>query len=168
MKKALIFLCAGFLSACSSGDLEIETIDFDEVAIQNCGTATTATELFFKIDNSEALILQLESGLLANADSGGEIESTIPGNSQLTYRLFDDAVSSSYFCGEIPPATPVVLQEVEAEAGSVLITTVRDAADTTLFTHEIRLAGVSFITSNGERLTNISVEEFGTVTTSSN
>ncbi len=168
MKKALSILCAGFLAACSSGDLEIETIDFEEVAIQNCGTVTTATELFFKIDNSEALILQLESGLLENANPEGSIESTLPGGSQLTYRLFDDNVSSSYFCGEIPPATPIVLQEVEAEAGSVLITTIQDAADTTLFTHEIRLSGVSFITSTGERLTNISVEEFGTVTTSSN
>lgn len=168
MKKALSILCAGFLAACSSGDLEIETIDFDEVAIQNCGTATTETELFFKIDNSEALILQLQSGLLANAVPEGEIESNIPGNSQLTYRLFDDGVSSSYFCGEIPPASPVVLQEVEAEAGSVLITTVRDATDTTLFFHEIRLSGVSFVTPDGERLTNISVEDFGTVTTSSN
>lgn len=168
MKKALSILCAGFLAACSSGDLEIETIDFDQVAIQNCGTVTTATELFFKIDNSEALILQLQSGLLANADSEGAIESNIPGSSQLTYRLFDDGVSNSYFCGEIPPATPVVLQEVEAEAGSVLITTVRDAADTTLFIHEIRLSGVSFVTPGGERLTNISVEDFGTVTTSSN
>nr|WP_255444143.1 hypothetical protein [Robiginitalea sp. SC105] len=153
---------------CSTGDLEIETIDFDEANVQFCGTLTTETELFFKLNDSEALILQLESGLLANTDSGGEIESLIPGDSQLTYRVFDGDVSSSYFCGEIPPATPIVIDEIEAEAGSVLITTLRDASDTTRYEHEIRLAGISFVNSRGERLTNLSVDDFGTLTTTSN
>ncbi len=166
MKKVLSLLLVG-LAGCSSGDLEIETIDFNAASPQFCGTLTPETEILFKIDNSEALILQLGPGLLQNQDSGGEIQSTIPGSSQLTYRIFDGNVSSSYFCSALPPATPVVLEEIEAEAGSVLITTIRDASDTTQFEHEIRLAGVSFVNSQGERLTNLSIEEFGTLTTTS-
>ncbi|MEX0361381.1 MAG: hypothetical protein AB3N10_10415, partial [Allomuricauda sp.] len=90
--------------------------------------------------------------------------STIPGQSQLTYRNFSGTVSSTYFCSDIPPATPTVSQEVEAEDGTVTIETVANA-DETGFDHVILLSGISFITENGERITNLTIDEFGTVST---
>ena len=152
-------------AACSAGDLDIETIDFETASLQYCGTATESTTLLFKIRENEALILELGGGLISNEASDGEITSVIPGNSRLTYRIFDANVQQSYFCDELPPASPVVVEEIEAEAGSVLITTVQNSTDPTRFEHEIRLSGVSFVNGSGQRLTNLNVEDFGTLVT---
>ena len=165
MKKAFAFLLSLVLWGCSAGDLQIEVIDFNEAAIQNCGTLSIETDLFFKLSGTEALILELADGLLLNQASDGEIVSAIPGASQLTYRIFSEDVSSGYFCDAIPPATPTVIEEILADEGEVRVTTVQDPNDSTRFEHTIRLAGVSFVNSAGERLTNLSVEDYGTLTT---
>ena len=168
MKKRLAFFGLLALTACSSGDLQIETIDFTTASVQYCGTLSTDTRVFFKLNKTDALIVQLASGLLRNENSDGVIESNIPGGSQLTYRIFDGTVSSAYFCDAIPPSAPGVLEEVEAEAGVVRIETVQSTTDSTQFVHTISLQGVSFVNSKGERLTNLSVEDFGSVTTTAN
>lgn len=168
MKERIAIFLLLATAACSSGDLQIETIDFEAASVQYCGTVTTDTRVFFKLNDRDALILQLASGLLRNEPSDGAIQSTIPGASQLTYRIFNGDVDSGYFCDAIPPAEPGVLEDLLAEAGTVRIVTVQSATDTTKFEHTITLQGVSFVNSQGERLTNLSVEDFGTVTTSSN
>lgn len=167
MKKFLLSLAClvGFV-ACSDGDLQIETIDFNSVSAESCDSpVTTATTLLFKINDEEALILELQTGVLNNGVVGETVstESTIPSQSSLTYRIFSDGISSSYFCDDIPPATPVVVEEIEAQDGSVIIETV--ALDTINFTHTISLSGISFVNEAGERITNLAVDEFGEVTT---
>jgi hypothetical protein len=166
VKKAILFLMISGLAACSDGELQIETIDFDEETLQFCGTATTSTELLFKISETEVLILQLQSGLLENETSTDTIISSIPGESQLIYRALNDNASTAYFCDPIPPATPTVIEEIPAEAGNVRIFTTQSANDTTSYEHDIRLAGVSFVNEAGERITNLFVSNFGTLVTS--
>ena len=136
------------------------------MALQVCGTPTTATEVLFKLKESESLILELQSGLLKNEVSGDTLESTFPSQSQLIYRIFSENVSASYFCDAIPPVTPKVSEEVPAESGSVLIYTSRNPSDTTQFEHQIWFENVSFVNAAGERLTNLTVDEFGTLRTS--
>ena len=99
MKKNIFLLFSLIILSCSDGDLTIETLDFDSVSIQNCETATTATEIFFKINSTEALILDLESGVLDNGNSVTDTvttESSISSQSQLTYRIFSENVSSRF------------------------------------------------------------------------
>jgi hypothetical protein len=152
--------------ACSDGELQIDTIDFDEVALDFCGTASTQTELLFKVKGSEALILDLQSGLLRNEVSADTLESTIPGQSQLIYRILSEDVNDAYFCDAIPPVVPSVVEEIPAETGTVYIFTSQNANDTTLFEHRIWFKDVSFVNQAGERLTNLTVDEFGTLQTS--
>ncbi len=166
MRKAVAFALVLGLWGCSAGDLQLEVIDFESAAIENCGTLSTETTFFFKLNPAEALVLELGSGLLVNEPSDGEIVSAIPGNSQLTYRIFSGNVGSDYFCESLPPATPSVLEDVLADNGEVRITTVQDPNDSTRFEHTIRLAGVSFVNAAGERLTNLTVEDYGTLSTS--
>ncbi len=168
MKERIAIFLLLATAACSGGDLQIDTIDFEAASVQYCGTVSTDTRVFFKLNDREALILQLASGLLRNEASDGAIESNIPGASQLTYRIFNGDVGSGYFCDAIPPAEPGVLEDLQADAGTVRIVTVQSASDTTQFEHTITLQGVSFVNSKGERLTNLSVENFGSVTTSAN
>ncbi|MDC6384526.1 hypothetical protein D2V93_06035 [Flagellimonas taeanensis] len=166
-KLFLSMLCAGMFFSCSDGDLQIETIDFDSVSLQYCTAPSTTTKnILFKINENEALILELQSGVLNRGVIGDTIvtESTVPGQSQITYRIFSDDVSKNYFCDDIPAADPVVADEVEAEDGLVFIETIMDA-DSTNFVHTINLSGISFVTGNGERITNLNISEFGEVTT---
>jgi hypothetical protein len=163
-----VFLLFGFLvlNACSDGDLEIDVIDFDSTALQFCETQTTVNStVFFKINDDEALILELQSGVLQNQASTDTIRSTIPSQSNLIYRFFDDGVSKNYFCDDIPPATPSVVEEILAEAGEVLITTIRSATDTTLYEHTLKLSGITLVNGKGERITNTQIEDFGIITT---
>lgn len=167
MKKNIFLLFSLIILSCSDGDLTIETLDFDSVSIQNCETATTATEIFFKINSTEALILDLESGVLDNGNSVTDTvttESSISSQSQLTYRIFSENVSSNYFCDAIPPSTPIVIEEIEAEEGLVLIKSIANA-DSTAFNHKIELSGVTLINANGERITDLSISEFGEFST---
>ncbi|RIV69830.1 hypothetical protein [Flagellimonas aequoris] len=166
-KYFFLALCSLALFACSDGDLQIETIDFDSVSLQYCtAPATTSKNILFKINDNEALILELQSGVLNKGVVGDTIvtESTVPSQSQVTYRIFSDGVSKNYFCDDIPTVDPVVVDEVEAQDGMVIIETYADTEGTN-FVHNISLSGISFVTGSGERITNLNISAFGEVTT---
>ncbi len=166
MKRLLLlFLFIGFYS-CSDGDLQIDVIDFDDVSIQFCETQTTVNStIFFKISGDEALILELQAGLLINETSTDTIRSAVPTQSKIMYRLFSENVSKDYFCSDIPPITPSVVDEVLAEAGEVLITSIQSQTDTTLYEHSLVLKDITLVNDRGERITNTQIEDFGTITT---
>ncbi|MEX0289870.1 MAG: hypothetical protein AB3N14_12240 [Flavobacteriaceae bacterium] len=166
MRVLLALLTFSLLISCDDGDLQIETIDFDSASLDFCETeTTTSSTVFFKLNTTEALILELQSGVLKNEASDGQIESTVPGQSQITYRTFSDNVSRGYFCDEIPPTTPTVLEEISAQGGTVFITTVQNQTDTTMYDHTIEFSGISLINSKGERITDLSINDFGTIST---
>ncbi|MEP2238172.1 MAG: hypothetical protein ABJI22_07405 [Maribacter sp.] len=165
MKKYLLIGCSVLFFSCNDGDIQIETVDFDSIeTIESCNDISSTTEnVLFKINGDEALILNLPSELLKNEVSTTEIESLVPGSSQITYRIFSETVSSSYFCDSPPPLTPTVLEEIEAEAGSIFVTTTTE--DNITYSHFIQLSGVTFLNENGSRITDLQVNDFGTVTT---
>lgn len=165
MKKYLIIGCSLLFFGCNDGDLQIETVDFDSITdIKNCGTlSTTTTNVVFKINGDESLIITLASGLLKNEVTTADRESAVPGNSQISYRIFSDNVTSAYFCDAPPPLTPTVSEEIEAEGGTIFITTT--TTDDVTYTHTINLSGITFLNENGSRITDLQINEFGTVTT---
>lgn len=166
-KFFFLSLVAGLLFSCSDGNLEIDVIDFDSVSPQYCSAPVATTKnILFKINDTEALILELQSGVLNKGVVGETVttESNVPGQSKLTYRIFSDNVTTSYFCDDIPPVTPTVKKEVEAEDGMVIIETTADEANGN-FVHTINLSGISFVTASGQRITNLTISNFGQVTT---
>ncbi len=166
-KYFFLALCVGMLLSCSDGDLQIETIDFDSVTLQYCTAPIRNTKnIMFKINDDEALILELQSGVLNKGVIGETIttESTVPGQSQLTYRIFSDGVTKNYFCDDIPATEPTVVEEIEAQDGTVIVETTANE-DNTEFVHTIRLGGISFVTETDERITDLTISEFGEVTT---
>lgn len=165
LRSSFLLLFCLFIS-CNDGDLQIETIDFNSASIDFCESSTsTSSTFFFKLNPTESLILDLQSGVLQNEPSDGTIISNVPGQSQVSYRTFSDNVSKNYFCDQIPPATPIVLEEILAEGGEVLITTIQSENDTTIYEHSIELSGISLVNSKGERITNLNIDDFGTITT---
>ena len=165
MKKYLLIGCSILFFGCNDGDLQIETVDFDSIeTVQSCNDISTTTEnVLFKINGDEALILTISSGLLKNEVTVSSLESAVPGNSQISYRIFSETVTSAYFCDSPPPLTPTVLEEIEAEGGSIIVTTTTE--DSTTFTHTIQLSGITFLNENGSRITDLQINEFGAVTT---
>ena len=167
MKKSLFYGVLIFLFACDDGDLQIETLDFDNATIQNCDPISVETaNVLFKLNSKEALILQLPNGSIKNEASEGPIGYlvTTSGPAKITYRTFSDKVSKNYFCTDIPLTTPTVLDEIIAQGGQVFITTVLNADEVT-YEHTIELSGISLVTSTETRITNLSIDNFGTVTT---
>lgn len=166
MKKVVLLVLLSISLSCDDGDLTIETIDFDDASIMFCESSTTIdSDLFFKLNSTESLILKLQSGILKNEISEDTIVSSVPSQSQITYRTFSGTISKDYFCDDIPPLDPVVLQELEAEGGSVKIFTTQSETDTTVFEHNIRLSAISLVNEKGERLTDLRINNFGTITT---
>lgn len=164
MKNYIIVVLLFLSFSCSDGDLQIETLDFDSVSIQSCNTATISTEIFFKISSDEALIIDLQTGLLKNEVSAEPITSTIPGQSKLIYRVFTDNITANYFCDSVPPATPTVLEEIEASGGTIIITTTTE--DSITFSHTIQLDDVILVNALGETIIDLTINDYGTVQTS--
>jgi hypothetical protein len=59
-----------------------------------------------------------------------------------------------------------VIEDILAENGQVIISTLRNETDTTLFEHTISLQNLSLINGKGERITDLTSIDFGTITTS--
>ncbi|MFD2607195.1 hypothetical protein ACFSSG_16960 [Euzebyella marina] len=171
MKKTLLLCLLTVFFACDDGDLQIEQVDFDSVSITTCGDEDDATEttFFFKIDQDEALILNLAGGLLANETSEpGTISSAIPSASELIYRLFTDDVTQDYFCDVVPPLEPMVMEENTATGGTLNIETkVRSVTkDVKNYGHTISITGLALTNDQNESITDTSTFEYGTFTTS--
>lgn len=166
MKKYLLFALVLALFSCDDGDLQIETVDFDSIeTVQSCETVVVnAVNVLFKINGDEALILELPSNLLKNEITTTDIVSKVPSEARITYRIFSDNVSDDYFCNAVPVLTPTVIEDIPAQNGQVFITTT--AGEENTFIHSIRLGTTSFVLENGSRITNLEINEFGTVTTS--
>lgn len=167
MKRILFCLLLVLNFACDDGDLQIEILDFDDATIQVCDPVTAGeANLMFKLNSTEALILELPSGTIKNEATTETIESAVTTNgpTKVTYRTFNDNVSKTYFCSEIPLTTPTVVDEIIAEGGSVFITTVL-SDDGNNYEHTIELIGISLITSDGSRITDLSISNFGKVST---
>jgi|SRR5690606_2321983 hypothetical protein len=163
MQKIVLISLLSFLISCDDGDLQIDTINFDNSDAQYCNTATTGTSIFFKINEDEALILNLQTGIIKNEISDGAIVSTVPAQSQITYRIFSNNVTKNYFCDAVPPITPTVLQEINAEGGEVLVETT--TTDSITYEHRIQLSGISLVDDSGHRITDLRINDFGTFST---
>ncbi len=162
----LFFVVIIGLFSCDDGDLQIEEVDFDASNIESCpGLADpTQTTFFFKIDEDEALLLNLAGGLIKNTTSEpGTLTSTIPEPSNLIYRFFSGNVTSAYFCDAIPPLEPSVIKENLATAGSIMVDTEVDTltAETKDYRHTISITDLSLTNDQGEQLTDLSTLVYG-------
>lgn len=103
------FLTMGFL-ACDDGDFEQLQFDF-ETTVQTCGEIVlyrTSSE------KTEALVV-----VLSKTDITQEVGvKTIPiTDTNVIYRIFNEALGADYFCASVPPTTPIVVKEWKAVAG---------------------------------------------------
>lgn len=136
MKKILltIIIMSCFVS-CDDGDIIVTSFDFEDQTLERCSDFESQL-VFFKINpaNNETIALAFTTANdIFGAGNGEEasrtLEIELTGNDNITYRRFDEAPTSDYFCNPIPPATPIVVEEFISTSGTIRIITEGTFAD---------------------------------------
>ena len=181
MKKILFLFALSFaFFSCDDGDLTLEEIDLTSAAdIDACTTAGTievGVTLLFKINGLETLILEIPADLIVNEVTPTEViedvvtpvprEEILNSGAFCYYRSFETAITSGYFCDELP-SDDTILLEYTAVSGTVQVTTVEDFNDDNVLTgyeHTINLEFVVFTGTNGQDV-RYDLFEYGKITT---
>lgn len=140
MKKLLILFLAFTLNACNDGDFDVPVFEFTE-EVNVCGNFV----LYIASTNStEVLVLTLPSTALGTAPT---LALPISATVNATYRIFDKAIGTSYFCQDIPPLEPKILKELKAdETGTINIAATEILANgvVTGYSYEITISNLNF------------------------
>ena len=105
--------------SCSDGNLDIASFEFEET-VNVCGSYT-----LYRLSTNgqkEALMVTLTAQQIRQDE-----EPVIPvavsstGLYTVTDRVFDDQVTSSYFCAMVPPVEPNVVRNWEGVSGFILV-----------------------------------------------
>ena len=113
MKKLLLSIVAlTLLNSCDDGDLTIDTINFD-----------TLNNVVYKINGSQLLLIEIPVSSLPYENKVGTKSFPINTNNRVLYRGYNNTVTGASICATIPPATPAVIEEWTAIAGTISINT---------------------------------------------
>ena len=116
-KTALIITL--ILTSCNDGDFDIAGFEFEE-KVNVCGSYT-----LYRLSTNgqrEALIVTLTAQQIRQ-DQEVVIPVSVSENGlyTVTDRVFDDAVTSDYFCATIPPVEPRVVRNWTGVSGLILV-----------------------------------------------
>jgi len=117
MKKITLILIFLFTLSCDDGNFDIPEFEFASIStINNCDDVDV---VLYKINGSETLIIEIDPKL--GADDGTFLthiwDDTTPftvsetGANKIIYRILDDTPTKDYYCQNIPPTTPAVVDE---------------------------------------------------------
>lgn len=107
--------------ACNDGDFDIPEFSFSDADIETCGDL-----VLYKVNGQEVLVLELsENGeeFLKTVRENETISLSESGGNRITYRTLSDVPDNDYFCSNIPPTSPSVVNEWLGN-GTFTITTV--------------------------------------------
>jgi len=158
MRKVLLLLSVMVLFSCNDGNFEVPSMEF-EANITECGDL-----LLYRLNdaNTEAIAISLSEASLPTEETEKNI--SLGTSTSVTYLIFDDGVTSSYFCNDIPPTTPKVLQNYTATNGKLVITTFAITNDDDVITgysHAIIITDL--ILDNGSEKIGFESFDFGTI-----
>lgn len=121
MKKLILFFALFAGLSCNDGDLDISSFEFeDQVSI--CGTTQYTLYRLSTDEQREALIVTLSNQQIRkDEDIVVPVSVTENGDFTVTYRLFEDQVTSNYFCAAVPPVEPKVQKDWRGVSGTIVI-----------------------------------------------
>lgn len=191
MKKTfglLLLLLA--LNACDDGDMVFESFNFDNVSSADCGSASTINSVF-KINGNEALLLKIDGAqTILDANGNPADVALFPFRNQITgdnsriykindktrviHRVFNSAVDKTYFCQEIPPASPSVASESSTlvngngtiEIKTFILEKAYSSISAIQYRHSVTLKNITF--SSGSGSTTYETMNFGSYDKASN
>ena len=119
MKKIfLLVIVSFFLTQCDDGDFDAPTFVFEN-NINECGESDNLIIYNIGIDDSEALILDVDYNGIDDSELSFEkqfyttvmIDSTFNLDNKIYYRVFNGEIDNNYFCQDIPPSSPSIVNE---------------------------------------------------------
>ena len=134
MKKILLLFSLIALNSCDDGDIIVSSFDFSEQDVDYCSTvddteSETVNYIFYKInpDTNEAIAFRISIDEPILTELSNETAYTFnlgsSSNTFVSYRIFNNPVTSDYFCNEVPPSQPSVTEEYISAEGTVTIVT---------------------------------------------
>ncbi|MDT0691855.1 hypothetical protein RM549_18835 [Salegentibacter sp. F188] len=135
MKKFFVLIlvtCA--MISCDSGDIIVTSFDLEDSQLQLCGRETKVLYATNSEDVYESMSLLLSGSEISSEanrlrTAPGSVELTLNNTNRLVYRIYNGPLSTSssspYFCSEIPPSEPRVLEEYKSSSrGTISIRTI--------------------------------------------
>ena len=159
MKKLFTLVIMLLFISCSDGDFEVPAFEFTK-DILSCNDY-----FLFKTSDSKTETIFIAFTNTQFASLVGEESYSVSSSLPVTYRIFNDEIGADYFCQTVPPTTPTVLKELNAEGGSIVIITseILDTNDAiTGYTYDISFKSLLFMDDN-ERIF-FETLDFGTFT----
>lgn len=121
MKKVLMLLIILLSFSCDDGDLDISSFEFED-EVNLCGTKDYTLYRLSTNEQREALIVTLtDQQIRKDEDIVLPVNVTLSGDYTVTYRLFDDQVTDSYFCASVPPVEPTVVKDWRGVSGTIFV-----------------------------------------------
>ncbi len=120
MKKIISFCTLLLLLSCDDGNFNVPEFNFDTQTINSCGDL-----LLSKINETEVLVIELtedSSTFFTTVRDDQPFTLSETGSNTVSYRTFDAAPTTSYFCQNIPPTSPNIVNEWLG-SGILLVTT---------------------------------------------
>lgn len=154
MKRLLsVLLLALIVNGCDDGNLILDTINFDKAEVTSCSNG-----LIYKLNDKESLIIDIPTTTFENKTNSQEV--FISTSNRVVYRFYSGAVAADNICETIPPATPSVIDQWTASAGTIKInTTAIKTTNTTTnstritgYNHAISFANITFAKSTGNQV----------------
>lgn len=119
MKKSFAFFLILLASSCNDGDFEIASFEFEE-QVNFCDAF-----VLYKLstnDNREALIVTLSADQIINSETDViSVNVSETGPYMVSYRIFDEKVTSNYFCAILPPVEPKIKKNWQGTGGQILV-----------------------------------------------
>ncbi|MDT0644785.1 hypothetical protein RM553_18235 [Zunongwangia sp. F363] len=130
MKKIFgLILLGSILLSCDSGEIVVTSFDLEDSDLRLCGLETKVLYTTNSQDVYESMSLVLKNSAISTAEDRlrsetGDESLTLSSTNRLIYRIYNDEVPTSYFCSDIPPSNPEVLEEyVSSSRGTININT---------------------------------------------
>lgn len=128
MKRIFIVVTSLLLLIqCDDGDFDTPSFVFDN-NINNCGNMILYN---IGVDNGEALILNTNESNVDNVFfKTAKTDKIINLDNRISYRIFNGSIGANYFCQDIPPSSPSVVNEWNG-SGTLIVnnTIVKDDKD---------------------------------------
>lgn len=128
MKQLFVFLFVIITLSCDDGNFDIPEFNFSNNTINDCGEL-----VLFKINENETLIIELNEDNTDNAfftqvRDNDSFPLTESGVQTIIYRTFDAQPTAGYFCQNIPPTSPNIINEWNG-SGTLKVTTIMTEDD---------------------------------------
>lgn len=131
-KYKLFFLIIVLISSCDDGNIITTTFNFDEnTNLSLCRQNGVNVLYFIDQETNEAISFEFVEDDFDGTFSGLEdefieIEIPISNTNRVTYRRLNASITgANYFCQEVPPSSPQVLEEFVSTTGGTAILQIR-------------------------------------------